>query len=78
MNLKEWKLVKWGIAVYAVCCSTLLYAQQDTAHEHAFTLQQALDYARKNNMQVKNALIDIQIQQQVNREVTGRAYPQIS
>ncbi|PVD52009.1 TolC family protein [Terrimonas sp.] len=78
MNLKEWKLVKWGIAVCAVCCSTLLYAQQDTAHEHAFTLQQALDYARKNNMQVKNALIDIQIQQQVNREVTGRAYPQIS
>ncbi|MFT4017822.1 MAG: TolC family protein [Agriterribacter sp.] len=78
MNLKEWKLVKWGIVVCAVCCSTLLYAQQDTAHEHAFTLQQALDYARKNNMQVKNALIDIQIQQQVNREVTGRAYPQIS
>ncbi|MBN8788901.1 MAG: TolC family protein [Terrimonas sp.] len=78
MNLKEWKLVKWGIVVCAVCCSTFLYAQQDTAHEHAFTLQQALDYARKNNMQVKNALIDIQIQQQVNREVTGRAYPQIS
>ncbi|MFT3748542.1 MAG: TolC family protein [Agriterribacter sp.] len=78
MNLKEWKLIKWGIVICAVCCSTILYAQQDTTHEHAFTLQQALDYARKNNVQVKNALIDIQIQQQVNREVTGRAYPQVN
>src|SRR5690606_10483299 len=26
----------------------------------------------------KNALLDIQVQQQVNREVTGRAYPQIN
>ncbi|MFT3949985.1 MAG: TolC family protein [Agriterribacter sp.] len=77
MNLKEWKLAKWGIVVCTVFCSTVLYAQQDTAHEHAFSLQQALDYARKNNVQVKNALVDIQVQQQVNREVTGRAYPQI-
>ncbi|MFT3703939.1 MAG: TolC family protein [Agriterribacter sp.] len=78
MNLKEWKLAKWGIVMYAVFFSTVLYAQQDTLHEHAFSLQQALDYAKKNNVQVKNALIDVQVQQQVNREVTGRAYPQIS
>lgn len=45
---------------------------------HHFTLQQALDYAQKNNVQVKNALLDVQLQQQVNREVTGMAYPQIS
>jgi len=77
MNLKEWKLAKWGIVLCAVLCTTVLHAQ-DTAHQHAFSLQQALDYAKKNNVQVRNALIDIQVQQQVNREVTGSAYPQIS
>jgi outer membrane protein len=77
MNLKKWKLAKWGLILSAVLCSTILHAQ-DTTHQHAFSLQQALDYARKNNVQVKNALIDIQVQQQVNREVTGSAYPQIN
>ena len=33
---------------------------------------------RKNNVQVKNALLDVKLQQQVNREVTGTAYPQLS
>lgn len=45
---------------------------------HEFSLTQALDYAEKNNVQVKNALLDIQLQEQVNREVTGMAYPQIN
>lgn len=44
---------------------------------HAFSIQQALDYAKKNNVQVKNALIDIKVQEQTNREVTGTALPQI-
>jgi outer membrane protein TolC len=46
--------------------------------KHAFTLKQAIDYARKNNVQVKNAMLDIQRQQQVNREVTAMAYPHIN
>src|SRR5450432_2657076 len=45
--------------------------------KHAFSIQQALDYAKKNNVRVKNALLDIQIQEQTNREVTGSALPQI-
>ncbi|HMR82785.1 MAG TPA: TolC family protein [Niabella sp.] len=45
---------------------------------HQFSLQEAFDYAEKNNVQVKNALLNIQLQQQVNREVTGMAYPQIN
>lgn len=59
----------------------LLFAFTQTAlsqQTHQFSLQQALEYAQKNNVQVKNALLDIQLQQQVNREVTGSAYPQIS
>jgi outer membrane protein TolC len=45
---------------------------------HAFSVQQALDYAQKNNVQVKNALLDVQVQQQTNREFAGSAYPQIN
>lgn len=52
--------------------------QTDSAKAvHAFSIQQALEYAQKNNMQVKNALLGIKIQEQTNREVTGSAYPQI-
>ncbi len=67
-----------GLILAITLCSSTLYAQQDTAHVHAFTLQQALDYAKTNNVQVKNALLDVRIQEQTNREVTGSAYPQIS
>ncbi|MFC4262720.1 TolC family protein [Ferruginibacter yonginensis] len=43
-----------------------------------FSVTQAVDYAKKNSVQVKNALIDYKIQQQTNREITAAAYPQIS
>ncbi len=51
---------------------------QDSPQIHSFSLQQALAYGQQHNVQVKNALLDIQIQLQTNREVTGAAYPQIS
>lgn len=53
---------------------------QDTAKvtKHEFSIQQAIDYAAKNNVQVKNALLDVKYQEQVNREVTSRAYPGIN
>ncbi len=43
-----------------------------------FSIVQAVDYAMKNSLQVKNQLEAIKIQEQVNREVTAMAYPQIS
>ncbi len=45
---------------------------------YEFSIQQTIDYATKNNEQVKNALLDVQIQEQVNRDFTSAAYPQIS
>jgi len=45
---------------------------------HEFSIQQAIDYAKKNNVLVKNGLLDVQYQQQVNREVTSNAYPHIN
>jgi outer membrane protein len=46
--------------------------------KHAFSVQQAVDYALKNNVNVKNALIDVQIQEEQNREFTSSAYPHIN
>jgi len=46
--------------------------------KHAFSVQQAIDYGKKNNVQVKNALLGIKLQQQQNREITASAYPQIN
>jgi outer membrane protein len=52
----------------------------DTARatRHEFSIQQAVDYANKNNVQVKNALIDVLLQKETNRQVTAQAYPQIT
>jgi outer membrane protein len=60
--------------LFLLLSANIVVAQQ----MHEFSLQQALEYAQKNNVQVKNALLDVQLQQQVNREVTSNAYPQIS
>jgi outer membrane protein len=46
--------------------------------QHAFTAQQAVDYALKNNVQVKNALLGIQLQQETNRQITANAFPRIN
>lgn len=54
-------------------------AQSDSMlTKHAFTLKQAIAYAQKNNVNVKNALLDVQRQAQVNREVTAMAYPHLN
>ena len=53
-------------------------AQAQTGTTHAFSVQQAVEYARKNNVQVKNALIDVLLQQQSNKEITAAAYPSLS
>jgi outer membrane protein TolC len=44
---------------------------------HQISAKQAVEYAEKNNVQVKNALLNVDIQRQTNRELTGMAYPQI-
>jgi len=52
---------------------------QATAQErHEMSVKQAVDYAMKNSAQVKNALINVQIQEQTNKEITAQAYPQLN
>jgi len=43
-----------------------------------FSVRQAVDYAKKNSIRVKNALLDIRMQQEKNREITSQALPQLS
>jgi len=59
-------------------CSVLLSLYAGAQQSHLLSAQEAVEYAKKNNVQVKNALLDIQIQQQTNKEVTAAALPQIS
>jgi len=49
-----------------------------TPAKHEFTAKQCVEYAEKNNAFVKNALIDIKLQEQQNRGITASAYPQIN
>lgn len=54
-------------------------AQQKTPSEvHSFTAQEAVAYALKNAVQVKNALVDIQLQEQQNKQITAAALPQVN
>lgn len=67
-------------AVILLALFPFMAMAQDTAKvtKHEFSIQQAINYASKNNVQVKNALLDVKYQEQVNREVTSRAYPGIN
>lgn len=53
--------------------------QKDTVPAtYAFTAKEAVDYALKNAVQVKNALLDIKLQEQTNKGITAAALPHIS
>jgi outer membrane protein TolC len=53
-------------------------AQAAKANHYAFNIQQALEYAKANNVQVKNALLNVQAQKETNREITAAALPNIT
>ncbi len=73
------------IQLFAAIMALLIWAHSAKAQSakpapvvNRFSVQQAVDYAKKNNAAVKNAILDYQIQKQTNREITAAAYPQIS
>ena len=66
----------WLFCLFSLPC---LKAQEVRQPEtHSLSLQQAVEYAKQHNYQVRNALLDIQIQEQSNRDVTSRALPNIN
>lgn len=56
----------------------LLWMGTHAQTTHTMSAKQASDYAQQNATQVKNALLDIKIQEQTNREVTSAALPQLN
>ena len=54
------------------------FGQVPTAASHSFTLQQTVEFAQKNNTQVKNALLNLDIQKQQNRGTTAAALPTLT
>ena len=53
--------------------------QKNTSPDiYSFTAKEAVDYALKNAVQVKNALLDIESQRQTNKQITASALPQIN
>ncbi len=70
------RLRRFSKFVFLICGVTpfsLLHAQKNT-----FSIQQCIEYAKKNNVQVKNALLNVQIQEQTNRGITSAALPTVS
>ncbi len=69
---------KSWLKLTAVTAILLTAAAAHAQQKNEFSVQQCVDYAIKNSAQVKNALLDIQIQEQTNKEVTALAYPQVN
>ncbi len=68
------KMTRFLTLLPAILASLTLTAQT----VNRFTVSQAVDYGVKNSIQVKNALLDIEVQRQTNREVTAAAMPQLN
>jgi len=66
--------MKYYLNVLAIFCLPFI----SKAQVHNFSVTQSVDYAMKNATEVKNALLDIKIQKQKNREITSAALPQLN
>ncbi len=69
------------ISILSMFLPGWVIAQPDTTAKparHEFSVQQAVDYAMKNNVNVKNALLQVKIQEQQNRAFTSSAFPHIN
>lgn len=65
------------LILFSFCFSVFRVSAQSQTVQH-FTVEQAVDYALKNSASVKNALLDIKIQHEVNRGVTSAALPKLN
>ncbi len=74
MNQQPIKVFAWILCLLLAAGT----AMAQTGVKHAFSVKECIDYAHKNNVQVKNALLNVQIQREVNRDVTAAALPSVS
>jgi outer membrane protein TolC len=69
---------KQTFLLLVIAFANLAKAQDSSKAVYAFSLDQCVEFAHKNNVQVKNALLAIEVQNQTNREIAGAALPTIS
>jgi outer membrane protein TolC len=62
----------------SLCVMLHVSAQEGPKTVHAFSLEECVSFAQKNNVQVKNALLQIEAQVQTNREIGAAALPTIN
>ena len=77
MNNKQKKITGFAVTIILIA-AFLLPGRAPAQQVNNFTVKQTVDYALKNAVAVRNALIDFKIQQQTNREITAMAFPQVS
>ncbi len=77
MKIKIRKLILASV-LSTVCFATNAQQNSATPKIHSFTAQEAVDYALQNAVQVKNALIDIRLQYQQNKQITAAALPHLN
>ena len=75
------KIRIYGLLMVNLLLMNVAEAQNQAAQSpkvNQFSVQQAIEYAKKNSVQVKNALLDVLIQKQTNRDITSIALPQVN
>ncbi len=75
------KIRIYGLLMVTLLLMNVAEAQNQAAQSpkvNQFSVQQAIEYAKKNSVQVKNALLDVLIQKQTNRDITSIALPQVN
>ena len=72
------KNITLALAVAGAIIPGFLQAQDKAPVSNRFSIKQTVDFAMQNSVQVRNALLDLQIQQQTNRQITSAALPKLS
>ncbi|MBS1666830.1 MAG: TolC family protein [Bacteroidetes bacterium] len=70
--------IRMGILALLASNIFLVAHAQKAPEVHSFSVKECLDYSRSHNVQVKNALLDLQIQEQTNKSITAGALPTIT
>ena len=84
--MSKTEIIKEKTPVKKICLSNMtlmsllmLFSVSVMAQQkHEFSAWQCVEYAGKNAVAVKNALLDVQIQNQINRQITAAALPQVT
>jgi len=72
MNTKRMLVASFVITLMAFA------NKADAQTKNEFSITQCVEYAYKNNLQVKNALLNIKSQEAINKEVTASALPTVT